>query len=481
MKAYEKVLLIIPRAGMGDYADRPHTGIGYLSEILTRNSIDNYVLDMRLGYTIEDLFRVIGELKPDLIGMTMMSKRHDIAYNFISKIKCREHQIVVGGPHISALRSKVLEECGADFAIKLEGEYPLAELSHGMEYADIKNLIYRNGTQVIENEDRPFIRDLDSIPFPRYQKFELRKYGKVIPIVSSRGCPYPCIYCSIKVSMGRLFRARSAENVIEEMEYWYNRGYRTFDFVDDNFTLIKDRVYEICDLIEERRLRRLELYCTNGVRADRVDKDVLRRMKEVGFTYVCFGVESGSNKVLSSIKKGVNIETIEEAIRNACELGYEVGLFFIIGSPGETPSDVEDSLKIALKYPVAMADFYNLIPFPGTELFEWVKGHDYFIENPYEKLNYVSQTDYVPYFETPEFPLEERIKALAKAARIVKEIRGRHVKYKLTRNFGPFGKILAGILYFDPLYYFIRQNYYESGSIRKIVDPIKHRLKIYNA
>jgi len=475
---YKKVLLCIPPfPGSFPWF---HPGIGYLSEFLTKNGIVNWVCDLRLGYTTEDLLHWIKELKPDLIGVTTMTFRHDIPYDIISKIKSSDYDIVVGGPHVSTFRSKVLEDCDADFAIKLEGEYPLLELCQGMEFADIKGLIYRNGPHVIENRDRPFIRNLDSIPFPRYEKTELGRYGRVIPIISSRGCPYLCIYCPIRVTMGGVWRSRSAENVVKEMGYWYNRGYRTFDFLDDNFTLMNDRVYAICDLIEKRNLAGLELHCSNGVRADRIDRDLLKRMREVGFNYLCFGVEAGSNKVLQRIKKGCNIETVEQAIKNACELGYEVGLFFMVGHPEETPSDVENSIKLALKYPVTMANFYNIIPFPSTELFEWVKENNYFVGKWHEKLNYSAHLDRNPFFETPEFPLLERKKMLARTAKISKEIKRKSVERKLTRKFGSLGKNLTQILYSDALYGLARQTYFRSGTMRRMVDALRGRLKIYH-
>ncbi len=129
-------------------------------------------------------------------------------------------------------------------------------------------------------------------------------------------------------------RVRCAENVLDEIEYWYERGYRKFNFVDDNFTFYSDRVHEICDGIERRGLNNLKFTCTNGIRADRVDRQLLTRMKEVGFYYIAFGVEGGNEKILKSLKKGETMEPIKRAIKDVCDLGYEVMLFFLVGSPG---------------------------------------------------------------------------------------------------------------------------------------------------
>ena len=234
---YKKVLFYIPPfPGIQEYPGEPHPGIGYLSEFLSKNDIENDVLDLRLGYTVKDLIKRIEEFKPHLVAATMMTFRHDIAYAIIEQIRSSQYDIVVGGPHVSTIRTTVLEECAADFAIKVEGEYPLLELCNGKDLTNIDGLIYRDRERIIENKDRTFIDDLDDIPFPTYDKFELKKYNtRQIPIVSSRGCPYKCIYCPIKVTMGRKIRMRSPENVVHEIEFWYGRGYKKFVFSDDNF------------------------------------------------------------------------------------------------------------------------------------------------------------------------------------------------------------------------------------------------------
>ena len=144
-------------------------------------------------------------------------------------------------------------------------------------------------------------------------------------------------------------------------------------------------------------------------------------MKEVGFGYIAFGVESGSNKVLKRLKKGETIETIEEAIKNACDLGYKVTLFFLIGSPDETETDVRKSVNLALKYPILDVRFYNLIPFPNTELFKWVDENDYFVQDPNVYLNDASHWMNSPIFETPEMSVDKRKELYAWANTITKQ------------------------------------------------------------
>ncbi len=424
---YKRVLFCIPPSmGVHRWPGAPHAGVGYLSEFLSSNGIQSDVVDMRLGYSIKDLRKRIR-------AFTMVTYRHDIAYEIIGQIKSPKYKIVVGGPHVSAMRKKILMDTEADFGVKFEGEYTLLELCAGHALEDIPGLIYKSGSEIIENENRPRIENLDEIPFPRYEKFDLDLYGcSVIPIVSSRGCPHNCIYCPVKVTMGREYRARSAESVVDEMKYWYDRGYRSFDFSDDNFTVQKDRIYKFCDLLEEYGLSNISLMCT-GMRADRVNRDLLKRMKDVGFGYLAFGVESGSDKILQRIKKGEDVDTIERAIKDACELGFDVGLFFMIGLPDETPSDVEASFRLALKYPVQHANFYNVIPFPGTELYEWVKTNNYSFEDLDIRLRTFQHFDIDPFFETPEFSLDERKEALVKSKRVMAEIINRNTKREMEK------------------------------------------------
>lgn len=430
---FETVLLVIPPAPPGSLftscPSHPHVGVGYLSEFLTKNGVKNHVLDMRLNYTSNDLIEKIRALKPDLVGVTSTTYGSSQACAVISRIGRREFkqrhgfQIIIGGPHVSALGSQALLQCDADFAVSGEGEHTLLDLCQGQKKEKIPGLIYKEGNKIVANRKRPPLQNLDAIPFPTYERFELKKYAKKeILIASSRGCPFSCSFCSIALSMSRMWRPRSPEHVIEEIKYWYRRGYREFDFVDDNFTLSKERVLRICDLIKQNNLVGLDLKCGNGIRADRTDVELLKKMKEAGFTYLAFGVESGSDKILQRIKKVENLDKIEQAIQTSIQLGFYVGLFFMIGHPDETEKEVEDSFKLALKYPVFHVLFYNALPYPGTELFEYIKRNSLFIKDPEEYLKNISYYDNEPVHATKEFPAEKRREMLTKAKQIQDEV-----------------------------------------------------------
>lgn len=410
---FERVLLIIP-----DYINTYYknvdlsAGLGYISEALNQANIENKVFDMRLGYNADDLIKQIYNYQPDLLGFSMLTFGYLYNYSLIKKIKdkFRNLSVVLGGPHISTLREEVLRDCSEiDYGIILEGDQAIVELCEGKQpFSNIKGLLFRENGKILYTGDRAWIDDLDRINFPRFSKFEIDKYESGIPISTSRGCPHQCIFCPVQTAIGRKLRLRSAQSVVDEIEYWYSRGFYSFGITDDNFTFLSDRVHKICQEIKKRKLNGLSLSCGNGLRADRVDRKLLSEMKEAGFREVSFGVESANDHILKRIKKGESLAVIERAIRDSCSVGLMVTLFFLLGSPEETKEDLERSLDLALRYPVYDVRFYNIIPFPGTELFEWVKENNCLVRDIPEYLNSGSHWVNAPIFFTPQLSLKQR-------------------------------------------------------------------------
>ncbi len=476
---FQRVLLVSPPyPGSLERASlRP--GLGYLAETLERANIEYDVIDMELDHSLSDLKQKIARFEPDLIGMSMMTYKCKRNYGLLDTIRTLTNSpIAVGGPHISALGEQALHECTAiDFGIVGEGEEAILALCRGVALSEVPNLIYRNVGIPTRSCTAQMIHDLDGIPFPRYRKFELKRYlSRAIPIVSSRGCPYRCIFCSIAASMGKKVRTRSPGNVADEIEYWYDRGHRRFGFVDDNLTFYKDRMFALCDVIEQRKLTHLDLNCLNGLRADRVTKRLLRRMKDVGFRSIAIGVEAGNNGVLQRVQKDESMETIEEAIRAACDLGYDVTLFFVIGTPGETWSDIEDSFALAKRYPISNVYFNNLMPYPGSQLYEWVTQQRSFVVQPEDYFDSVSSWSGIPVFETPELPLHERRRALAKARGVSKEVRRRH--YEMTlEDLGVVGRIMARFNHLDEIKSYARGTRIGRAVARSLISHCSPKAK----
>ena len=249
---FKRVLLIAPPSSSYLGAVMPPTGLGYLAQSLLEARIEYAVEDMRVHGRLSALRRKIRGFQPDLIGVSLVSLEYKRSYELIRYIKeyYPRASIVVGSAHVSATGVSVLEECrDIDFGVIGEGEQALVALCKGkIPLEEIPGLLYRRDGAVVSGPQRELIMELDSIPFPRYVHFDLKRYTKELPLITSRGCPYKCIFCPHSL-MATKFRARSAANMVDEIAYWYARGIRHFVVDDDNFTLVKERVYDICDEI----------------------------------------------------------------------------------------------------------------------------------------------------------------------------------------------------------------------------------------
>jgi radical SAM superfamily enzyme YgiQ (UPF0313 family) len=487
---FERVLLVTPSPRAEWRGLTPHIGQAYLAQTLLENGIEYDILDMNLGYDLKDINQKIEDFRPDLLGMSLISFEYKRFYEILSAIKDLhpDMKIIVGGPHVTIMREQVLRECAAiDYGVVYEGEGTLTELCQGeLAEPDIKGLISRQNGDIIYAGDREFVKDLDTIPWPRYDKFELDKYMGEITIYSSRGCPHKCIFCPNRI-ISPYYRPRSPKHVVDEVEHWYRKGHRRFNFDDDNFNLIRERVFEICDEIERRGLKDLFLRCSNGIRADRVDREMLERMREVGFRYIAFGVDAGNNRMLEIVKKGETIEQIEQAVSDACDLGYDVKLLFVVGTPYETREDVEDKVRLSRKYPIQEVHFYNTIPTPGTELFNWVKENNLFLEKPEEYLNHASfwptswqPESLTPVFETPELPRKARLELFKYLAKVRRQVHREFILRTLRRNkvLGILlkNRVVGKLVSYLIINRYIEKLFYQNIFIRRVIEGIRYRM-----
>ncbi|MBI4021215.1 MAG: radical SAM protein [Candidatus Aenigmarchaeota archaeon] len=434
--------------------DVPDLALGYLAEYLKSHQIAYDVFDLNLGYSFDDLVAKIKAVRPDLLGIAMKSYRYKDSYVLIQRIKAAfpDVKIAVGAAHISTERERVLKECPAiDFGIVKEGEDTLIELCQGAPLKDIKGLLYRDGGKIVFTGERQFRRDINALPWPRYEKFELQKYWYPgMCVLSSRGCPEKCTFCAVPVVSGNWWRFRSPESMMEEISHWHAKGYRRIEFLDDNFTFHQERILKLCDLIDQAKkggqLKGLRFNVPQGVRADRVTKQLLQRMKDAGFDRMSYGVEVGNEKMLALVRKGESLETIERAIRDAIDVGFDVSLNMMVGFPFQTLQDVEDTFNLALKYPIRHANFNNLVPYLGTEDFRRIKENGLFVIQPEEYLNDVNPKAERVLVKTPHITPEQRRYIEEKIPRVQAEIRKRYHLRRLRRDYGFPGKVI-GTLY----------------------------------
>lgn len=470
---YPRALLVTPDAP-GRYFGgvRPPVGISYVEETLLGHGVETAAVDMTLGGGKRNLLRRVREFEPDVVGFTVMTYQYAHTYGLIGELK-RQFPgvaVVTGGPHVCAYEAEVLRQCPpADFAVAGEGELPMRDLCLGSPLEQIPGLHYRSDGGVLNGAPRHVVEDLDSLPFPRFRSYPLERYADEIEINTSRGCPFGCIFCAVSNIMGRKIRYRSARSVGDELQHFHELGRRTFQFGDDNFLASRDRVLEVLAEIESRRLDGLVLRCGQGIRADLLDREILLAMKRVGFRHLGIGVESASDRVLQTIRKGASVEQIERNIALACELGFDVSLLFVIGTPGETLEDVETSIRLAEKYPVMKGFFFNLIPFPGTELHDWVNQHEAWLApwqtlfNRRDELKLRSK----PFFTTPEMPEADRIRAQRMTERASKRIQVRTLRRKMA-PLGPLAGVLAQAGRFDA----VERLFIRNRRLRRFLDRL---------
>ncbi len=372
----------------------PPVGLGYLAAYSAQalKDMDIELIDCNLKqYDVPKIQELVKEKDPLIVGITIYTSFYNKALDVIKGVKIISPgtRIVVGGPHPSALPRLVLENKEIDFVITGEGEETFVELVKNIErpenYSSIKGLAYKDGDGIKINPPRPFMEDLDRLPFPSWDFIPPDKYTKmphgslarrypVAPIVSSRGCPFDCSFCGSESVWKRKWRARSPKNIVDEIEMLRDRyGVNEIHFEDDNFTLDRKRAIGVCEEIIKRGLD-ISWSCPNGVRVDNIDRELLRLMKRSGCYSLVFGIESGHKKILEKVNKRISLDAIERAVRMTVEEGIKATGFFIIGLPGETRESILSTITFSKKLPLDRAQFGLFAPLPGSRDYElWLE------------------------------------------------------------------------------------------------------------
>ena len=307
-----QVTLVNPPYPPGAHQHPPFMplGIGYLAAILEKNGYEVNVIDCQaLHLTISDVEKELRKRQPDIVGLSSTTLTYKSAIKIIKVAKkvLPNCITVIGGSHVTFWDEEALNECPQlDIVVRGEGENTLLEvakrLEKGKSFHDVVGTTCRKGEEIVKNPDRPYIEDLESLPYPAFHLFPLdqfKKYGNIIfPVMTSRGCIFWCDFCSAVRMFGRKYRMRSPKNVVDELEFLYKKyGEKQYTFYDDAFTVDQTRTEEICDEILKRGLK-IKWDCET--RVDMVSKDLLQKMKKAGCIAVWFGVEAGSEKVIES-------------------------------------------------------------------------------------------------------------------------------------------------------------------------------------
>jgi len=422
----EKILLINPgyvyykktwRKSPYGFVDLP-LGLLYIAAVLESKGCNVKVIDSpaspqakliiyndRRYYGIPPnvLKKMIQEYKPDVVGISsQFTTQEENVFQTAELVKSVDCSIpvIVGGANASCRAKYLMESSNIDIVVKSEGEKIVSDLvdyfrgKHNLK--NVKGIFYRQDRIIFENEDMPYIEDLDEVPLPAYHLVDMESYltlykkgihsreggiKRAVPMITSRGCPYNCIFCSISLSMGKLWRAHSVDYVIQHIEKLY-KTYRIkhIHFEDDNLMLDVNRFMRILEIF---RKYNITWDTPNGIRVDRsITKDMLKEMKLSGCRSLTIGVESGDEEILNKIvKKNLRLDEVEEFAERCQKVGLPLYAFFILGFPGE---DIK-SMKKTIDFAMYLAKRYKVrplnmmaIPLYGTQLYKICKENNYF-------------------------------------------------------------------------------------------------------
>ena len=392
-----KILLIPAKR---DFARFIPLGVAYLAAYLEREGHNIKVYDeLPDSRPLRDF---LTEFQPDAVGISSMTATFGKAENFAKEVKDYDKNlpVIFGGIHPTSTPEETLQNNFVDFVAVGEGEETFTELLKEFEagqtdFSKIKGLAFKKDGQIIINERRPLIKDLDSLPLPARHLFAMDYYSqrwnwprghwlKTANLMSSRGCPYSCTYCASKVMFGITFRANSVQKTLEEVDELVNKyGFECVSFSDDTFAIDKKRAIEIA---REMHKRYPNLLFRVQLRANTCDEDLIEEFKKANCIQVDIGVESGSEKVLKIIDKKITADQIRQAFSTVRKYGIGSSATFIIGIPGETMEDIEMSENLAKEINSDYTQFFILTPYPGTPIYSFAKENDLFL-NPNHSMD----------------------------------------------------------------------------------------------
>ena len=380
-------ILLISTAHPLDENPLPPLSLAYLAGALARDGFEVQILDfLVMRYRPEKVRQKLEEYRPQLVGVTCVTMNYPLATEMLKVCKKVDPGVVtvIGGPHVSfALEDTLLKSPWIDAVVIGEGDQTVVELARavagGGSIAGVAGIAFAGDGVVVRTESRPLIQDIDGLALPARHLIPLVRYyalGTPCTVITSRGCPYGCLFCSASRMFGRKVRYRTPGLVVDEIEgIKRDFSFREINIVDDTFTVNHDHVREIC---EEILRRNLDIIWTVYARVDNMTEELVALMKRAGCRMMLFGIESADEGILKTIGKGITPDVMRRGAKIATDAGLEVFSSFIIGLPGENADTILKSRSFAAEinetYGVQYG-YHMLSPLPGTDLYE--KAADY--------------------------------------------------------------------------------------------------------
>lgn len=371
-------------------------GMGYIASFLRKANLTVRLIDCTFRDR-KSVLKEIMEVRPRIVGIYSMYSMEQDSIELARSIRKVTDLLIAGGPLPTAKPSSFLDDF--DLVVVGEAENTMLEIAktffENKDPKTVPGIIFKEGSNTYHTGRRNTIENLDSIPFPARELFDNDSYKQyyqnnfgytMTSMISSRGCPFRCDFCSRPI-FTEGFRSRSHENIVDEMQSIMDMGYDLIWFADDCFTISKERVVKICDEIIRRKLN-VNWQCLS--RVDAMDPEMATRMKEAGCQRVYFGIESGDQRTLHLMKKDIDLQTARNAVYNANKAGIETGAFLIIGYPGESEEMILNTIHFGTTLPLDYLSFTLPYPIPGTGLYEKVK--DDLIEPRKGRIRLIEQT-----------------------------------------------------------------------------------------
>jgi radical SAM superfamily enzyme YgiQ (UPF0313 family) len=387
-----KVLLINPSFDFKKFGrferfmePMPCLGLAYIAAVLEKNNIDVEIIDdfaLRLG--IPGILVAIKEQKYDIVGISCLTPSAPTAFSIAAGIKRYNGSIltVLGNIHATIFAEDILKKESLDVVVHGEGEYTMLELVKAViknsDFSNIKGISFKRDGCIVNTPPRELLTELERLPYPAWHLFPIKQYGFLpfldvrkpgLSILGSRGCPYRCTFCSLP-NTGSNYRKRQPQKIAEEFEYLIEHfPIKQVGFVDPVFPFVAEDGFKFCEELIRRKLNN-RIVWTCETRVDKVNRALLKKMRQAGCRRILFGLESGVQELLDNIKKNYNLEDIRQGISYTRKEGIQAAGLFMIGLPGENKEMTQKTINFAKELDLDFAKFAITVPFPGSQLYE---------------------------------------------------------------------------------------------------------------